>query len=444
MTTAEIKPVGRPVNEDIKHRKNAGTETVGPDDLKARPAIGKDHDGLKAALEYLHIEVRHNERKHREEYRREGLPESDKVAPLPLNKWVHRDERTDAAIRSAILDTFRFHTGSAAKWGKEAFEEHLNSIVFGKMVDPFKEWLEALDPWDSSPRLERIWEDALGVEGGNLEYSTSRFLIAAVGRTFSPGYWHDYVPVLVGAQGTGKSTFCRELVPYGQDWFRDGLDLSADPKVLEEATMGSVVVEFSELVGVRKTDIEKLKTYLSQRQTTLRLSYRRDSGTYDRSWVALGTANDGGNGVLPEDRSGHRRFVIIDIPPTSTPQRVKEYLEEERHQLWAEALARFKAGEKTHLNPEDEAAASLKATSYVIHNAAVEDAAALLTEKANGTAKSMTQLLLEGQLCNSVAEAATKLGLQRSLSGVLLDMGWEKARPMVDGRRKWLWTAPPT
>ena len=203
--------------------------------------------------------------------------------------------------------------------------------------------------------------------------------------------------------------------------------------------MGAVIVEFSELVGIRRADVERLKTYLSQRQVTIRLSYRRNSGTYPRQWVPLGTANNDGGGVLPEDRSGHRRFVIIDVPPASTPQHVKDYLEEHRNQLWAEALAWYQAKEQTHLNPEDEAAASAKATGYVAHNVAVEDAAELLTEAANGTSKSMTDLLIEGQLCRDVSEAARQSHLQRNLAGALLDMGWEKERPTVNGRRKWLW-----
>ena len=446
MTTAEIKPVGRPVNEDIKHRKNAGTETVGPDDLKDLPSVAKDHDGLSTALAGLKIDVRFNTRSQRIEYKREGLSENLKVSHLPKDQWIAQTKHVEAAIRAAILDKFKFHNSkddSHALWGRDAYEENINSIVFGLQVDPFKEWLEALEPWDKSNRLDAIWEDALGVEGGNLEYSASKFLIAAAARTYDDNYQHDFMPILVGPQGCGKSTFCRELVPHGEGWFVDGLDLSAAPKELTESTMGAVIVEFSELVGIRRADVERLKTYLSQRQVTIRLSYRHNAGTYPRQWVPLGTANNDGNGVLPEDRSGHRRFVIIDIPPTSTPERVKEYLEQHRHQLWAEALARYQAKEATHLNPEDEAAASAKATEYVVHNAAVEDAAVLLTQKANGTGKSMTDLLIEAELCNTVAEAAKQSHLQRGLAGALTGLGWKKDRFRLNGRRQWLWNAPP-
>ena len=425
---------------------HAGVTTVGPDLLTDRPPVGKNHDGLKAALGGLKIAVRLNTRNHRIEYRREALAGNEKVSHLPLNRWVARSEPGDAAIRAAIFDNFRFHNSnddSPARWGAEAYDEHINSIVFGKQIDPFKEWLEPLDPWDNENRLDGIWESALGVDAGHLEWSASRFLIAGVARTFDGNYQHDFMPILVGPQGCGKSTFCRELVPHGDGWFVDGLDLSASPKELTESTMGAVIVEFSELVGIRRADVERLKTYLSQRQVTIRLSYRRNSGTYPRQWVPLGTANDDGGGVLPEDRSGHRRFVIIDVPPTSTPAHVKDYLEQHRGQLWAEALARYRKKEPTHLNPEDETAASAKATGYVAHNVAVEDAAERLTEVANGTSKSMTDLLIEAKLCLNVSEAANKVALQRNLAGALISLGWERMRTRSDGGRKMLWYPPP-
>ena len=307
-------------------RTDAGVTTVAPAPLDGREPIGKDHDGLKKALKALNIDVRLNTRNQRIEYMRTGISKDEKVSHLPMDKWEARSEPVDASIRAAILDNFQFHSGdtrSYAKWGVVAYEENINSIVFGLKVDPFKEWLEDLAPWNGEGRIESLWKKALGVAAGSLDRGASKFLIAAVARTYEDNYQHDFMPILVGRQGCGKSTFCRELVTPGDGWFVDGLDMAATPKELTESTMGAVIVEFSELVGIRRADVERLKTYLSQRQVTIRLSYRRNSGTYPRQWVPLGTANNDGSGVLPEDRSGHRRFVIIDIPTTSTPEHVK-------------------------------------------------------------------------------------------------------------------------
>ena len=107
--------------------------------------------------------------------------------------------------------------------------------------------------------IESLWKKALGVAAGSLDRGASKFLIAAVARTYEDNYQHDFMPILVGRQGCGKSTFCRELVTPGDGWFVDGLDMAATPKELTESTMGAVIVEFSELVGIRRADVERLK-----------------------------------------------------------------------------------------------------------------------------------------------------------------------------------------
>ena len=61
-----------------------------------------------------------------------------------------------------------------------------------------------------------------------------RFLIGAVRRSFDPGCVHDWIPVLVGAQGLGKSSMLRELVSPAREWFSDGTQLDGDSKTKME------------------------------------------------------------------------------------------------------------------------------------------------------------------------------------------------------------------
>ena len=71
------------------------------------------------------------------------------------------------------------------------------------------------------------------------------------------------MPVLVGAQGIGKSALLRNLFPpeYADDWTTDGLHLAADPKVRAEALQGRVVVEAGEMAGANRADLESLKSF---------------------------------------------------------------------------------------------------------------------------------------------------------------------------------------
>ena len=52
-----------------------------------------------------------------------------------------------------------------------------------------------------------------------------RFLIGAIRRAYEPGAVHDWMLVLVGPQGLGKSSVLRELVLPSPFWHTDGVTL---------------------------------------------------------------------------------------------------------------------------------------------------------------------------------------------------------------------------
>jgi predicted P-loop ATPase len=53
-----------------------------------------------------------------------------------------------------------------------------------------------------------------------------KWLVASVTRTYEPGAKFDWMPILEGAQGTGKSSFGAVL--FGQRYFADWLPNLAD------------------------------------------------------------------------------------------------------------------------------------------------------------------------------------------------------------------------
>ena len=186
----------------------------------------------------------------------------------------------------------------------------------------------------------------------------SRYLfLGPLQRTYQPGCKLDEIPVLIGPQGIGKSALLRSLFqPHEQrEFFRDHLDLSANDGRKIEATAGAVLVEASEMVGRKQTEIERLKNYLSRQEDVYRLAYRRDSISYPRSFVIVATSND--KGALPNDPSGNRRFVAVWCPDSvaSVEDMMNEKIGEVgtfRDQCWVEAIQRYLAGERANL-PRD-------------------------------------------------------------------------------------------
>ena len=78
-------------------------------------------------------------------------------------------------------------------------------------------------------------------------------MLGVVRRTYEPGSVHDWMPVLVGEQGLGKSRFLRSLLPPSMELsvYAEDLDLSQAPQQIAEAIGGAAIAEFSEMSGIR-------------------------------------------------------------------------------------------------------------------------------------------------------------------------------------------------
>ena len=267
-------------------------------------------------------------------------------------KWIEATDRKVAAIRRDISATFKTPTDKPLKYGRVLWEDCLNAVLDDRETDFFVEWLETLPPWDGHRRVDGWLHSCFDIDPlDELATWAARFLLlGAVSRAYEPGMKLDETPVLVGAQGIGKSTALRLLFPaseWGSRWFADGLHLAADPKTRAEALQGRVLVEASEMAGSTRADLEMLKAFLSRTDDgTIRLAYRRNPESSPRRAIICGTSNS--TESLPNDVTGNRRFVVIELEG-GTANRVREYLNANRGQMWAEAIALYHQGAEARL-----------------------------------------------------------------------------------------------
>ena len=209
---------------------------------------------------------------------------------------------------------------------------------------PVRNYLNALE-WDGKARLDTFLIDYLGAPDSLYTQTVGKcVLMAAVARVFKPGCQHDSMLILEGVQGTGKTSAVRIL---GGDWYND---IYIDPHARDtiDAMQGSWFIEASELEYARRTDAQAMKRFLTITKDRCRLAYARNSVTLPRQSLFIGTVNPGKKPSYLEDTDGNRRFW-----PVATGQIDLEALKNDRDQLFAEAVVRFKAGENWHLdNPE--------------------------------------------------------------------------------------------
>ncbi len=187
--------------------------------------------------------------------------------------------------------------------------------------------------WDGVDRLATLFIRHLGAT--DTEYvkeMTELHFIAMVRRVINPGCKYDYLPILQGPGELGKSSLFKRLMPF-DDWFSDAPDLDEDAKRFYPAIQGKLCVEFAELSGKSRGDINRIKKIITQQSDEYIKMYGRQMTKQPRIAVFVGTTND--TKVL-RDMTGNRRFPIIPV----TKELNYALVDKERDQVWAEAVFR--------------------------------------------------------------------------------------------------------
>ena len=244
-----------------------------------------------------------------------------------------------------------------AVYGIEAKSKLLDalSLVFEERAyHPVKEFIEQ-EMWDGKPRVETLLIDYLGAEdSAYVRAVTRKTLIAAVARVYDPGCKFDHMLTIVGKQGIGKTLLIQRLAA---DWFSNSI-IEIRGKESYEALDGAWIVEMGELAALKKSDRDAIKNYISKTEDTYRKAYARNITVNRRHSIFIGTTNES---TFLEDDTGNRRFWVVDTDAerrTKTVWGKNSLTSEEVHQVWAEALELYRAGENIMELTEEEAAAA--------------------------------------------------------------------------------------
>jgi predicted P-loop ATPase len=219
---------------------------------------------------------------------------------------------------------------------------------------PVREYFDAL-VWDGVPRLDTWLIIYLHV--GDSEYARAvgpRFLISAVARIYQPGCQVDYVLVLEGPQGKLKSAALRALA-IRDAWFTDRLSHVASKDAAQE-TAGVLIIEVAEMDALTRASSSSTKAFITRRYDRFRPPFGKHPINRGRQCVFTGTINPIAGGYL-KDSTGNRRIW----PVTCHGIIDRDGIEHDRDQIWAEAVARYKAGAKWWLEtPALEALATVE------------------------------------------------------------------------------------
>lgn len=222
---------------------------------------------------------------------------------------------------------------------KQKAIDAVTEVSMHNRYNPITSWMDGLE-WDGEPRMDTLLPCFLGTDMSDYNVAVMRlFMMGAVARAYEPGTKFDYMPVLIGPQGLGKSFFLRKL-GHCSDWYCDNFN-TIDGDAAAEKLRGLWIVEMAELLAAKKQrDVESIKAFLTSQVDTIRPKYARETEQRPRACVFAGTTN---NPHFLTDTTGNRRFLPVECginePAMSLfADGADGYFE----QAWAEAVHVYK------------------------------------------------------------------------------------------------------
>ncbi|WP_165421311.1 VapE domain-containing protein [Bradyrhizobium sp. Leo170] len=216
---------------------------------------------------------------------------------------------------------------------------------------PVRDYLDPL-AWDGVPRLDTWLTTFAGCQDDTYtRHVGAKSMIGAVARIMQPGVKFDTMLVLEGDQGLRKSTLICALAP-NEEWFTDSLDGDLGSKDAAIGLAGKWLIEVPEMATLGRTRVEVVKSFLTRRVDHFRAPHAVRAEDHPRQCAFFGTINPEADGRYLSDTTGGRRFWPVQVRKADV-----QALKADRDQLWAEAVARYKAGEQWWLTDEIEALA---------------------------------------------------------------------------------------
>ena len=217
---------------------------------------------------------------------------------------------TQEALNSIILRALREGLGDECNPKTD-----INMFVNSEEVpqyNPIREYLDKLPQWDGQNHVAKLFSRLPGL-------STEQHAFLAIWLRSAVAHWlqmdmlhgNEVVPVLIGEQGCGKTTFLRRMLPqHLRQYYLDHLNLS-NKFDKEMALTNNLLVNIDEFETIRPSQQSSLKQTISKSKVNGRPIFGRAQEDRLRYASFVATTN---NPHPLQDPTGSRRYICLSIP----------------------------------------------------------------------------------------------------------------------------------
>ena len=206
---------------------------------------------------------------------------------------------------------YHIHNCGAPCINKQSYEEYIKSDAV-PVFDPIQEYMNKLPKWDGKNHVSALFGRIPGLTSEQLGWCATWFR-SAVAHWLQMDMLHgnEAVPVLIGQQGCGKSTFAVRLLPEElRQYFLDHINFG-NKFDSEMALTHNLLVNIDELANITVAQQGKLKQTLSKVKVNGRPIFGKSQADRRRYASFLATTNDDHPLCDP---TGSRRYLCLRVP----------------------------------------------------------------------------------------------------------------------------------
>ena len=246
------------------------------------------------------------------------------MSRTPGGEWTPYQDALATEMR-LTLERLGFRTPK-----KQDVIDMIKAIAARNTFDSMADYLAAnIPPWDGVNRVSTFFHDYCDAENSEWTISVSLYLFTALwARASSPkGCKADIAPVLIGRQGTGKSSLTR-ILALNEDWCSDVDFTEKDADIARELRQ-KIVMEIPELGGMSKREQNGVKAFMTRKKDSWVPKFVEAARIATRRCVFIVTTNDKD---FLTDSTGNRRWAPVEVGNIDRDAVKRDIL-----QLWAEA-----------------------------------------------------------------------------------------------------------
>lgn len=247
----------------------------------------------------------------------------------PGGEWTPYQDAIATELRLK-LERMRFKTPK-----KQDVIDMIKALAARNTFDSMADYLAVNIPqWDGIPRVSTFFSKYCGAEESEWTISVSLYMFTALwARASLPnGCKADIAPVLIGRQGTGKSSLTR-ILALNEDWCSDVDFTEKDADIARELRQ-KIIMEIPELGGMSKREQNGVKAFMTRKKDSWVPKFVEAARIATRRCVFIVTTNDK---EFLTDNTGNRRWAPVEVGDID-----REAVKRDLHQLWAEAREIYK------------------------------------------------------------------------------------------------------